>query len=132
MKTFISKTFRSDDRAKELRRNATSAEVVLWQYLRRNTLGVHFRRQCPVGGYILDFYCNSIKLCVEIDGSVHESVETCRHDTSRTAFLNDMGITVLRYDNDVVFNNVEGILLSIQHFIDSPRFIKGDCRNMLL
>ena len=121
-----------NSKANAMRRNMTSAEVVLWQYLRRKALGVYFRRQCPVGGYILDFYCSSIKLCIELDGDIHNDIAAYEYDSRRTEYLNSLGVTVLRYDNSVVFNNVDGILLSIISVINSPRLIVGDCRNLLL
>ena len=119
-------------KANAMRRNMTPAEVILWQYLRRKALGVYFRRQCPVGKYILDFYCSSVKLCIELDGNVHDSVSAFEYDEHRTAYLNSLGITVLRYENSVVFNNVDAILDSIMSLIENPRLIVGDCRNLLL
>ena len=119
-------------KAKVLRRSMTPAEVVLWQYLRRKALGVYFRRQCPIGEYILDFYSSDVKLCIELDGEVHDSSSAFQYDERRTEYLNSLGITVLRYDNSVVFNNVDAILDSIMSFVNNPRLLTGDCRNLLL
>ena len=132
MKNYISNTFHSDDKAKAMRRSSTPAETTLWKCLRGNALGVHFRRQCPVGMYILDFYCHTLKLCIELDGDVHSSMSAYEYDSRRTAYLNGQGITVLRYDNSVVFENMEGIVASINAFIAKPRLMKGDLRNILL
>ena len=77
-------------RARTLRRDLTAPERLLWLLLRRNQLGLHFRRQHPVGPFILDFYCAAAKLCVEIDGPVHD-------DTAAYAWLAREGIRVLRF-----------------------------------
>ncbi|HCD77918.1 MAG TPA: hypothetical protein DEQ27_06370 [Prevotella sp.] len=125
-------TIHYNAKANAMRRNMTPAEVVVWQYLRRKALGVYFRRQCPVGEYILDFYSSDIKLCIELDGDVHSSSSAFEYDERRTDYLNSLGITVLRYDNSVVFNNIDAILDSISSLVKNPRFIKGDCRNAIL
>jgi very-short-patch-repair endonuclease len=83
------------DRAKDLRRGMTAPERLLWAMLRRNQLGLHFRRQHPVGPFILDFYCAAAKLCVEVDGPVHDEQED--RDARRTAWLSKEGIRVLRF-----------------------------------
>ena len=88
------------DRAKSLRRTLTAPEKALWSLLRRNQLGLHFRRQHPVGPFVLDFYCAAAKLCVEVDGPVHE--DTARYDAARTAWLAKEGIVVLRFSTDEV------------------------------
>ena len=111
--------------ARNLRRNATAAETILWQYLRSNALGLKFRRQYPLNHYVLDFYCVRLRLCIEIDGDVHNTMMKNEHDKLRTEYLNEMGITVLRYDNDVVFKNVDAILLSIQNYAKNVKFMPG-------
>jgi very-short-patch-repair endonuclease len=88
------------DRAKNLRRNMTGPERTLWFLLRRNSLGWHFRRQHPIGPFILDFYCAPLKLCVEVDGPVH--IDLAERDARRTAWLQRQGITVLRFSTEEV------------------------------
>jgi very-short-patch-repair endonuclease len=88
------------DRAKTLRRAMTQPEKTLWFLLRRNSLGWHFRRQHPIGPYILDFYCAARKLCVEVDGPVHS--EQAERDARRTAWLNKEGIRVIRFSAEEV------------------------------
>ena len=84
------------DRAREARRSSTAPERLLWAMLRRNQLGVHFRREHPVGPFILDFYCASAKLGVEVDGPVHDGQED--RDARRDAWLaRKEGIRVLRF-----------------------------------
>lgn len=82
------------ERAGSLRRRMTPSERLLWLMLRRDALGLHFRRQHPVGPFILDFYCAEAKLCVEVDGPVHD--EQAEYDQRRTDWLAREGIRVLR------------------------------------
>ena len=110
----------------ELRNNLTTAEVTLWNILRRKQIdGLKFRRQHSAGEYIMDFYCPELKLCIEIDGNIHEQTEAFAHDIKRTDYLNSQGITVFRYSNDVVFNQPGGIIDSIKKFKENPNIIYG-------
>jgi very-short-patch-repair endonuclease len=85
------------ERARRLRRTMTLPEVLLWQELRSGRCGgLRFRRQHPIGRYILDFYCAAIVLAVEVDGAAHDHEERVGHDARRDAWLADQGITVLR------------------------------------
>jgi len=98
-------------RVRELRQNATDAEKLMWQLLRNRALhDAKFRRQHPIGSYILDFYCHEAKLAVELDGSGHLEEEQARHDEERTKALNELGIRVLRFWNSDVLNNTEDVL----------------------
>ena len=100
--------------ARELRKNSTDAENLLWQLLRRNQLnGFGFRRQHPLGSYILDFYCHEAKLAVELDGGQHAEGAEIEHDEKRTAWLKERGITVLRFWNNEVLANTEDVLQSL-------------------
>ena len=109
-----------------LRLTATPAEVTLWQFLKKSQVGgLKFRRQHSVGEFVLDFYCPEIKLDLELDGEVHNSPMAYERDMKRTQYLNHLGISVLRYHNDVVFNNVQGIIDSILHFAGNKEIIKG-------
>lgn len=99
------------DRAKELRRGMTAPERLLWAMLRRNQLGLHFRRQHPVGPFILDFYCASAKLCVEVDGPVHD--EQHEADARRTAWLAKEGIRVPRFSVAEVEQRSAAVLAAI-------------------
>ena len=83
------------ERAKSLRRSMTIPERTLWGLLRRDQLNLHFRRQHPIGPFILDFYYAKAKLCVEIDGPVH--AEQLEYDRRRTEWLEREGIRVLRF-----------------------------------
>ncbi len=99
------------DRAKDLRRGMTAPEKLLWAMLRRNQLGLHFRRQHPVGPFILDFYCAAAKLCVEVDGPVHDEQEDA--DARRTAWLTKEGIRVLRFTIAEVEQRPAAVLAAI-------------------
>ena len=109
-----------------LRTTATPAEITLWQYLKRSQVGgLKFRRQHSIGAYILDFYCPEIKLDIELDGDVHDAPLSYEHDMIRTNYLNQQGISVLRYHNDVVFKNVQGIIESVLHFAEREIVLNG-------
>ena len=108
-----------------LRITATPAEITLWQYLKNSQIGgLKFRRQHSIGVFILDFYCPKIKLDLELDGEVHNAPMAYEHDMIRTNYLNQLGISVLRYHNDVVFNNPQGIIDSILHFAEKKSNFK--------
>ena len=98
-------------RCRELRQTTTSPENILWTVLRGHRMkSAKFRRQHPVGSYILDFYCHSARLAVELDGSGHLEDDHFQYDQARTKFLRAQGITVLRFWNDEVLNHLEDIL----------------------
>jgi very-short-patch-repair endonuclease len=108
------KTF---SRARELRREMSLPEVVLWQALRKGRLaGLRFRRQHPIGPYILDFYCPSARLAVEVDGFAHDTAPRVRHDESRQAWLTQRRVTVLRIPASDVLRDerLETVLLYIE------------------
>jgi len=101
-------------RRRDLRRNGTDAEAVLWAHLRRKAFAeVKFRRQHPCGPYILDFYCPARRLAVELDGGQHFQPDAEAYDQRRTAFLAKEGIRVLRFPNDVIFCELGSVLEAI-------------------
>jgi very-short-patch-repair endonuclease len=90
-------------RAQRLRREATPLEKLLWSKLRHAQVGGYrFRRQHPVGPYILDFYCTDLKLCIEVDGDTHGAQASQVHDARRTDYLAARGITVVRFWNNEI------------------------------
>ena len=100
-------------RAQELRRQMTPAETALWNVLRRDRLGgLHFRRQQVIDGYIVDFYCHSAGLVVEVDGPVHKCQTA--YDTKRDACLGSRGLVVLRIPNEDVENSLSEVQRRIQ------------------
>ena len=101
-----------------MRKKPTEAESVLWNYLSGNKMGVHFRRQHPAFGYIPDFICISEKLIIEIDGGYHLEREQQEKDAERTKYINEVGYVVLRFTNDEVIGNTEGVLEEISDVIE--------------
>lgn len=105
-------------RSRKLRNNATEAEKRLWQHLRNRQLrGVRFNRQFPVGQFICDFACREHRLIVELDGGQH-SVAT-EYDDRRTRFLVSQGYQVIRFWNNEVLENIEGVLMRIRESLDN-------------
>jgi len=101
-------------RAKQLRRAMTRAETLLWRHLKANRLaGLGFRRQSPMGDYIADFVTHSCKLVVEVDGESHNFEERIRHDERRDQWFASRGYRVLRFTNDDVMKNLEGVVIAI-------------------
>ena len=100
--------------ARELRKNQTGAEELLWSRIRRKQiLGVQFKRQKPIGRYIVDFYGVEAKLVIELDGSQHFEPEAIGYDLQRTQFLESQGLKVLRFDNLQILNELESVLAVI-------------------
>ena len=100
--------------ARSLRNNMTDAEQMLWYCLRRKQLGgFRFRRQHPFEQFVLDFYCCEVKLALELDGGYHNEPDVKTRDSVRTEFLSARGIKVLRFWNNDVFSNLEGVLQKI-------------------
>jgi very-short-patch-repair endonuclease len=100
--------------ARSLRRNATSAERRLWQGLRREQVtGFRFRRQVILGGFVADFACFEARMVIEVDGATHGTDEEIARDAARSAALAAQGYDVLRFTNDDVFHNLNGVLETI-------------------
>ncbi|MBI4227367.1 MAG: endonuclease domain-containing protein [Candidatus Omnitrophica bacterium] len=112
-------------RARELRRQQTDAEQLLWQRLRdRQCFGAKFRRQHPVGRWIADFCCLEHRLVIEIDGGQHAIRQ--RHDQYRDAGLQERGYRVLRFWNHEVLVNCEGVLIAIGEVLKIPPLPTGE------
>lgn len=95
--------------ARENRNNPTKAETKIWrEVLRMRQFAQYkFLRQKPIGGYIVDFYCSELRLVIEIDGDSH--AETIEYDLERTRLLNALELQVIRYTNDEILRNIEGV-----------------------
>lgn len=105
---------RRRDRARHLRREETRHERLLWGKLRANRLGgLHFRRQAPLGPFVVDFLCHAATLVVELDGGGHTAAATERSDRTRDRFLAREGFAVLRFWNDEVLRNLDGVTETI-------------------
>jgi very-short-patch-repair endonuclease len=111
------------ERAKDLRRRMTPPEKSLWSALRNDALILHFRRQQVIAGYIIDFYCASAKLAVEIDGDSH--LHRTGHDALRDRTLAKMGIRTLRISNQEVQQDVKRVLRKISDQFPLSRRERG-------
>jgi very-short-patch-repair endonuclease len=113
--------------ARQLRKNQTPAEQLLWSRIRRQQiLGVQFYRQKPIAGYIVDFYCFSAKLVIEVDGSQHYEPDAIEYDTQRTKTLESLGLHVIRFSNAQVMQELENVLAVIVAEVEkSTPFVKG-------
>ena len=109
------------DKAREMRQNPTEAESILWSYLSDNKLGVHFRRQHPVYGYIPDFVSLKNQIIIEIDGGYHLEGEQPEKDAERTKYLNQAGFVVLRFTNEEVLCDIDSVLEDITDLITTPK-----------
>ena len=95
-------------RAKELRREMTPAEKILWEELRANKLGVHFRRQQVIQGFIVDFYCHKAGLVIEVDGDIHDLQK--EEDERREKVLSALGLRAVRFRNDEVMRELSAVV----------------------
>ncbi|MFN4294698.1 MAG: DUF559 domain-containing protein, partial [Thermoflexales bacterium] len=103
-------------RSRELRREMTPPERILWQRLRRNRLGIAFRRQHPIGRYIADFYAREARLVVEVDGeAAHAGADAQAHDAQRDAYLRSLGLEVVRIPAKQVLKGLDSVVELIQH-----------------
>jgi very-short-patch-repair endonuclease len=101
-------------RAREMRHPLTPAEAKVWQRVRNQQLGVKIRRQHPIGHFIADFYCASARLVIEIDGDSHAEPDQAEYDSARTRWLEVRGYRVIRFHNNDVHANIEGVLRAIK------------------
>jgi very-short-patch-repair endonuclease len=107
---------RQRNRAKQLRRTMTRAEVLLWRQLKAHHIdGLGFRRQVPIGRYIADFICHEAQIIVELDGESHDFESRQRSDQQRDAWFVSQGFAVLRFTNDDVMKSLEGVVTVIRN-----------------
>jgi len=107
-------------RARELRHNLTPAEQLLWSRLRGRQLGAKFRKQHPIGPYIVDFYCAERALIIEVDGDSHFTPEGIEHDVARTDYLTATGLSIVRFTNDEVRHYLGSVMQRIQAAAGEP------------
>ncbi len=106
------------EKAACLRNKMTKAEKILWKKLKdRNLFPSKFRRQHPIDIFIVDFYCHSAKLVVELDGEYHLKKSQMEYDTGRSAEIESWGLKVIRFTNKEVFDNIDDVVLQIQQSI---------------
>ena len=107
-------------RARKLRQRSTDTEKIIWNELRnRKLLGFKFRRQHPIYQFIADFYCHDAKLVVELDGEIHNTDEHKEYDDNRTAEMENLGLTVIRFTNEQVENDLDRVLTEIKRTIST-------------
>jgi very-short-patch-repair endonuclease len=111
VKTYANQPSGTLDRARQLRRDATEAEKRLWRALREKLPQAKWRRQMPIGPYFADFACFAERLIVELDGGQHASAS--EYDAARTRFMEGQNYRVLRFWNNDVMENMEGVLETI-------------------
>ena len=103
------------ERAKELRREMTPAEKLLWQEVRASKLGVRFRRQQVIQGFIVDFYCHQAGLVIEVDGDIHDLQK--EEDERREKVLGEMGLRIIRFGNDEVGRDLSAVVGRIRELL---------------
>ncbi|MBN3036555.1 MAG: endonuclease domain-containing protein [Bacteroidales bacterium] len=109
------KTF---EKARALRFDMTEAERILWKRLRKNQMmGFRFKRQHPIGQFIVDFYCHKARLVIEIDGGIHLNRNQKEYDKERTYELENFGLKVLRFKNDLVYQDPDKVVNEIGKYL---------------
>ena len=99
--------------AKNLRKNMTAAEMILWGHVKAGYEGIKFRRQHPLGIYIADFYCHKLRLIIEVDGNIHDKQEIKEYDIKHESYLINDGYTILRFSNYQVLKQTDLVLKAI-------------------
>lgn len=105
--------------SKELKKNMTPAESILWSFLKGNGLGKPFRRQHIIGEFIADFVCLPRKIIIELDGGYHNLPQQQISDKERTKWLEDKGFTVIRFTNEEVIGDKFNVINKIEKFINN-------------
>lgn len=103
-----------------LRKVMTPQEIVLWSRIRRKQLGHKFRRQHAIGNYVVDFYCPEKKFIIELDGWQHKRLKDKKYDIDRTKYLEGIGLTVLRFWNNEINDNLERVIMKINEHLETP------------
>ena len=103
--------------ARQQRNNATKAEIRLWQCLKRDQMGYDFHRQKPIGQYIADFFCHDLRMVIEIDGYSHNFEEAAVNDHCKEDTFQKLGLSILRFDDREVMNDLPSVLKAIENFI---------------
>jgi very-short-patch-repair endonuclease len=109
-----------------LRNNLTTPEQKLWARIRNKQLGTRFRRQYGIGCYVVDFYCPELALVIELDGNSHYEEGAQEYDQVRDAFMESLGLRVLRFTNLDVMNNIDGVLVGICKFVEKAEDTSRD------
>ena len=128
------------EKRRRLRNNATTAEKILWTYLRkRQVADIRFLRQFSINKFVLDFYAPKLRLAIELDGSIHfDTAEIIEYDKQRQSYIEKLGIIFLRFNNEEVFNNCDSVVEKIKQTVGNiiqntkseppltPPFVNGE------
>ena len=110
--------------ARNLRNNSTHAEIKLWMHLRGKQIKSYdFHRQKPIDEYILGFFCYELMLGIEVDRYTHLSEDVKKKDAEKQKFINELGISILRFKDEEVLKNIETVITSIENFIGERKII---------
>jgi very-short-patch-repair endonuclease len=113
--------------SKELRANMTLAEKCLWERIKaRQIKGYRFCRQKPLGGFIVDFYCQKAKIVIEVDGGIHFKKEIHKSDKNKDAYFKSINLNVLRFTNQEIFTDIEKVVTKISNNIPLIPPSKGE------
>lgn len=113
-------------RRKTLRKNLSKAEAIMWNHLsRRQMNGYKFRRQQSVDQYVIDFYCPELKLAIEIDGDSHFMSGAEVQDKIRQEYIESFGIKFLRFTNEDVYKNIDGVCQTVYNKIEEVAIVEG-------
>ena len=104
--------------ARELHKNGTLSEVLLWDELKKKKLGVEFHRQVPIKNYIVDFFCHELMLAIEVDGSSHDSDNQLQLDQTRQQEIEELGVTFIRIDDLEIKTNPDGVIQYLSAKLD--------------
>lgn len=105
-------------RRKQLRKDSTDSEQIIWEKIRNKKLGYKFFRQYSVEGYVVDFYCAQKRLAIEIDGKIHQFTKV--YDNFKTRYLEGYGIKTVRFSNEIVNTKIDDVIKSIRDILASP------------
>lgn len=115
--------------AEALRNKMTEAEKIIWERVCKNQLGVRIRRQHPIWKFIADFYCHELKQIIEIDGGIHLASENREYDISRDITLNELGIQIIRFTNEMAIKKTDWVIEEIKSKIAALKQNKGQKLN---
>lgn len=104
--------------ARELRKNSTLGEVLLWKEIQKKKLGVEFHRQIPIKNYIVDFFCHELLLAIEVDGNSHDSESVILLDQKRQNEIKELGVQFIRIDDLDIKKDLDGVLQYLQSIVN--------------
>jgi len=106
------------EKARQLRSNSTKAEIELWMFLKgKQMMGYDFHRQKPIDNFIVDFFCKELMLAIELDGYTHTFEKVANRDEIKEQRLGELGVRIIRFKDDDVMNNIEGVMEMIEDWI---------------